>query len=213
MVQEFSLKEIERKAFTSTFQDGILDMYLGLFLVAMGVSPILEKIIPTSDLWIAILMVPIIPLWWVGKKLVTVPRMGLVTFGASRKGKLKKIRTVYSFFLLLGVVVFLLFSYTFIPQSLPGGSVIPTLAWIVLFLTGFCVSAYHLDLERLYLYGMLFAIPFPIHIMLRHDMTLGRFSLFGFFLSGIVILLVGTILFIRFLRKYPLPKEASSVSQ
>ena len=94
MVHEISLKEIERKAFTSTFQDGMLDMYLGLFLVAMGVSPNLEKIIPTSDLWIAILMIPIMPLWWVGKKCVTIPRMGLVTFGSTRKAKLKKTRIV-----------------------------------------------------------------------------------------------------------------------
>ena len=213
MVQEFSLKEIEQKAFTSTYQDGILDMYLGLFLVAMGVSPILEKIVPTSDLWIAILMIPLMPLWWIGKKFVTVPRMGRVAFGPTRKTKLKKIRTMHSFFLLLGAVVFLLFSYTFIPGSLLRGPVIPIIAWIVVFLTGFCVSAYYLDLDRLHLYGMLYAIPFPVHIILRYDLILGRFSFFGFYLSGLIILIIGIILFLRFLRKYPSPKGASNVDQ
>lgn len=66
----------------------------------------------------------------------------------------------------------------------------------------FGLLAYYMDFRRLYAYGLLFAMP----ELLR--------GLFGKptgpivpTVSGIVILLVGLVVFMRFLRKYPLPAE------
>lgn len=59
MSQNINLKELERKAWTSYFQDGLWDMYLGLQLLAWGLAPLLEEIVPLSDWWVAVLAAPL----------------------------------------------------------------------------------------------------------------------------------------------------------
>jgi hypothetical protein len=50
MSQSISLKELERKAFRSTFQDGLWDMYLGFLLLMMGMGLVLRAF-NTSVIW------------------------------------------------------------------------------------------------------------------------------------------------------------------
>ncbi len=60
MSHSISLKEVERKVFTSTFRDGVWDIVLGLWLLAMGFAVLLEEVIPLSDLWIIVLSLPVL---------------------------------------------------------------------------------------------------------------------------------------------------------
>jgi hypothetical protein len=215
MSQKMNLKEVERKAFTSTFQDGLWDLFLGLQLLAWGLALLLEEIVPLSDWWVAVLAAPLMLVYltiFAAKKYITAPRIGRVKFGSKRKARVKGVVAMTFVILLLGLFVGALW-WGGIKAGLPewvAGIPLPPVIWMVLFITGFSLAAYFLDFSRLYLYGVLYAISLPTRIILKQNPDLGSVSLIVYFVSGSVMVLIGAVLFIRFLRKYPLPAVAAS---
>ena len=88
MSQNLDLKALERKAFRSVHQDGLWDIYLGGMLLALS----LFFSIPENGegelnyTLLALLGVAIVfAVFQLGKKYVTVPRMGQVRFGPERQ--------------------------------------------------------------------------------------------------------------------------------
>ncbi|MDH4136914.1 MAG: hypothetical protein OEW09_09420 [Anaerolineae bacterium] len=209
MSHTINLKELERKAFRSTFQDGLWDMYLGFLLLTMGMGPVLPAL-NTSVMWtLVILLMLSVLAWlafWAGKKFITTPRMGLVKFGPQRKAKLKKTRAVLFLSALLGVIMFVLRATWNIEwAAIP----IPAYVWAVQAIVVFGLGAYFLDVSRFYAYGVLYAIPVPVGIVLLQNTGLPGFMFLPFGVSGVVMVLIGAVLFSRFLRDYPLlPEEA-----
>jgi hypothetical protein len=185
MSQAVNLKELERKAWTSYFQDGLWDIFLGLLLVSSAVSTWLsDSGVPSSTripTYIGIMVLGGLVLW-AGKRFITVPRLGRVKFGPKRKAKLNWVRVV----LFISVLVI----------------------W-VLFLAGLGISndwlqAYFMDFKRLYLYGLLLALQEVVGVGLRElaDVDIGFFI--GSAVSAVIVLLIGTVVLVRFLRDYPL---------
>ena len=215
MSHPIKLKELERKAFTSTFQDGLWDLFLGLQLLAWGLAPLLEEIVPLSDWWVAVLAAPLMLVYlaiFAAKKYITAPRIGHVKFGSKRKAKVKGVVAITFVILLLGLFVGALW-WGGIKTGLPewvAGIPLPPVIWMVLLITGFSLAAYFLDFSRLYLYGVLYAISLPTRIILKQNPALGSISLIAYFVSGSVMVLIGAVLFTRFLRKYPLRVVAAS---
>jgi hypothetical protein len=214
MNNDINLKKIEKKAFSSTYQDGLFDLLMGLLLIALGLSPILEKAYPLADWWVAILIVPFIGAFLVAKKFFTVPRMGMVKFSEKRRAKIKKSVGILLAFLLLGVVTFTLFSLGIIPyKGLIKRIQIPAIIaimWATLQLIGFSLLAYCLDIKRYYLYGILFALPLPFHIFLKYNPRFSHLSLMMFFISGTIIIIAGLIIFIRFMQNNPIPLKENN---
>ncbi len=212
MTKDVNLKEIERKAFRSTFQDGLWDLFLGFLLLILAASAQLSDSGMSESLHMASLVAMyavVLVGFMAGKKLITVPRMGRVKFGPKRKRKLTKVRVVVLISVLMGAVFFViaLFSMRNRPEWLNPALVLPA-AWFVNFIVLFSLMAYFLDFPRLYAYGILFAIPLPMDFLLLKPAELDlRFVAFG--VPALVILVVGTVIFVRFVRDYPLPiKEA-----
>jgi hypothetical protein len=210
MSPDINLKEIERKAFRSTFQDGLLDMYLGFLLLTMGMGPVLPSL-DASIMWtLGILLMLNVLAWlafWAGKKFITTPRMGLVKFGPQRKAKLKKTRAVLFLSALLGMITFVLRAMWNVEWAarIP----IPAYVWAAQAVVVFGLGAYFLDVSRFYAYGMLYAMPLPVGIVLLQNTGLPGLMFLPFGVSGVVMVLIGAVLFIRFLRDYPLlPEEA-----
>jgi hypothetical protein len=210
--QTINLKELERKAWTSYFQDGLWDIYLGLLLLAMAVSALLSDVGFSESLGMTVLIglqgLAVLVLW-VGKKLITVPRMGRVRFGPKRKAKLSWVRVILFISVLVGAGVFVaaLAMRTNRPEWLNGTFVFPA-AWMVNALVVFSLGAYFLDFSRLYLIGVMYALPVPLDILL--DELAGiDLSFIAFGVPAMVILIIGLVVFTRFLRDYPLlPEEA-----
>jgi len=210
MTQNIDLKEIEKKVWTSYFEDGIWDIFLGLLILGMGLAPLLEDIgMGLSEYWIISTMLPAMIFLFVGKKYIAIPRMGVVKFGPKRKAKLKKMQAILFIVLILGLIIGILVATSIISPELAKGISIPILVWIGVFIIGFSLAAYLLDFNRLYLYGVLYAIPHPARMMLKHTDFAG-ISLSIFFVSAAVMVAIGMVLLIRFLRKYPLPEEVSN---
>ncbi len=214
MTENISLKELERKAFRSTFQDGLWDIFLGLLLVNMGggmllgasgMSPLWAMVVLTGFAGVVLLG------FWVGKKFITTPRIGLVKFGSQRKSKLRRVRVVLFLSVLLGVLMFIWgvgSRYGGAPRliaSLP----LPAYIWAAQCLVVFGLAAYFLDVTRFYLYAVLYALPFPLGILLAQNTDLsGSVSMaITFGVAGGVMVLWGAVLFVRFIRRYPVPAE------
>ena len=209
MSQNINLKELERKAFRSTFQDGLWDMYLGFLLLTMGMGPVLPAL-NTSVMWtLAILLMVSVLAWlafWAGKKFITTPRMGLVKFGPQRKAKLKKTRAVLFLSVLLGVITFVLRAMWNIEwAAIP----IPAYVWAVQAIVVFGLGAYFLDVSRFYAYDVLYAIPVPVGIVLLQNTGLPGFMFLPFGVSAAVMVLIGVVMFVRFLRDYPISAEGT----
>lgn len=193
MAQGIDVKAIERKAWTSYFEDGLWDIFLG----AMTLIGVIRSV--TDNVWYTLLVAPLILVLPLGKKLITIPRLGHVRFGPARKRQLDKL-TAGLIVSVLAVFALLLLIYSGL--SLPSTPTSPIMAvWIAVF---FGVLAHYLDFGRLYAYGLLYGVS---------EVLWGQFGksigVITQTISGIAILFVGLVVLARFLQRYSIPAEAS----
>jgi hypothetical protein len=204
MPHKISLKEVERKAFTTTFQDGLWDIFIGCFTLQFAIGPML----PLGDFWSSAVFLPFFALVFVVlrliRKYVVVPRAGRVKFGSWRRTRLIKfnvvIFVVLTFSLILGALSFVQF------DAVPGW--VHTARFSLVFLIVYCVAAYFLDFTRLYIYGILVALSPVIGELLYVYLKAPHHGFpITFGLASGIILLTGLVLFVRFLRSHAMPTD------
>lgn len=207
MNEQIDLSGLEKRAWRSAFQDGIWDIYFGMLFLGMGIAPFGETFGLPAEIGSMIII-----LCWntlavlfliLGKKFITIPRMGFVKFGAKRK-KLKK--TLFAF---LVFNLILAFSLLFVNISglfkllNIGGLIEPLVIGLLLITVPLSILAYFLEFHRLYIYAIFFGLGFFISELLYPFVG----SPFDLFLSlgsvGIAVIFIGLIYFVQFLRKYP----------
>ncbi len=189
MNQKINLKELEKKAWTSYFQDGLWDIFFGIMLLTMVIRTI------TDNVWFTFLMFLGVFIMIAGKRYITTPRLGLAKFGPARMMKRIKMMGIIALAIIITVCLFWMGNLaTNLPKIV--GSII--IAGMVAGIFG--AMAYYLDYYPLAIYGILFAIGEIL------------WSLFGEPVGVIVMLIFGSIIFliglfvlIRFTQKYPLP--------
>jgi hypothetical protein len=208
------LKQVERRAWRWFSQDGLWDMFLGLLLLNMGIGPVLTGTeLPLLGIAVILLAFASVVMlaFWAGKKFITARRIGLVRFGPQRQARVKNVRAVLFASALLGAVLFIIgpgISLNWLPKAV---AAIPVAAyvWTVQALVVFALGAYFLDVTRFYAYGVLYAVPFPLAIALAESSLPGITGVSAFALAfgmpACVMVLIGAVLFIRFLRRYPVP--------
>jgi len=213
MSQLINLRELELKAWKSVFQDGLWDIYLGLLLLAMAVQALLSDVgFPESSGMAVLIGLEVLAMLvlWAGKKFITVPRIGRVKFGPKRKTRLSWVMVILFISVLVGAGAFLVASAlrSNRPEWLNAALFLPA-AWVVNAMVVFSLGAYFLDFSRLYLVGVMYALAVPLDILFRKfaDVDL---SFVAFGAPAAVILIVGLVVFTRFLRDYPIPAEAAS---
>jgi hypothetical protein len=193
MTEEINLKEIERKAWTSYFEDGLWEFFFGALFLLGGIRSLTNNASYTLLLLVPILILP------VGKKLITIPRLGHVKFGPARKLKQRRVIAVLTISVLATLLLLLPPHSGLSLAELP---ISPIMAgWIAVV---FGLIAYYLGFRRLFAYGLLYALS---------ELLWGQFGEpigpIVQAISGIVILLVGVVVLTRFVRRYPLPSEAA----
>jgi hypothetical protein len=211
MTNWLSLDEIEKKAFRSTFQDGIWDIYLGLLLFFFGFQPILMDLFgfeARESVWWSLIPILIAMAgFFLGKRFITVPRMGRVKFGPERKKKRLKVSIVLSVSVLVGLVLYLLVGP--LQRSL-GGPMAASVALGVFFVNCvvvFSLGAYYLDYGRAYLYGWFFGLAMPLAGLLRPHTKWAFPLVFGVFCG--TMLTIGVVLLVRFIRQEPVGEAAT----
>ena len=217
MSQDINLKVIERQAWRSVFQDGLWDIYLGMLLMAMAALTLLSKTnipkVGQMSMYIGLMGLAMLVLW-AGKRLITVPRMGRVKFGPEGKARKMKARVLLALSVLVGVVVFVFVVLALKgnwSEGLPLHLIIPGV-WTMNMLVVFSLGAYFLDFERLYLIGVLYALPVPLDIWLDEYAGI-KLGFIAFAVPAAIIVTMGLVVFIRFLRDYPLPTDEEPPDQ
>ena len=201
MTQNLNLKEIEKKVWTSTFEDGITDIGIGLVLL---VSTICQMFDDERFYLYPLFIVPALFII-IAKKYITVPRMGLVKFSRERNKKR------YTLFLVMTIsIVFLLMLTTKgLLQQLPMTSLI---VGAIVFIIP-CSIAYFLNWDRMYIYAVLFTLSFALNEITIANTGVIASGAYAWLISGMMITVVGVVYLVRFMKKYPLPeKEVYDVS-
>jgi MFS family permease len=213
MAETMNLKELEKRAYASSFQDGLWDIFLGVLLFAMFSELFFSSIgaswgyiipEPMGNLSVSQVVLSALALLvlFAGKRLVTVPRMRVARFGPRRRARLWKIGAVFVATLILGLA----FAWGIAPSELSIGMPLPLVAWIVVSVSGFGLAAYLLDFIRLYLYAALFAAS-PVSFVLLKQVGFLTVGLLVVAASSAIMIAAGIILLLCFLRKYPRPLE------
>jgi hypothetical protein len=86
-MEPINLRDLERKAYFSYNEDGLIDILIGSILLLLGSYIILDPQIPLT-----LLVMLLGPIVWAGlKRKFTIPRVGFVKFGAGPRGKQRRI--------------------------------------------------------------------------------------------------------------------------
>jgi hypothetical protein len=209
MTENIDLKDLEKRAWRSTFQDGLWDIYFGLLFSGMGIYtiPQLFGLDDTLSL-IMILMIwdfSLVPLLVIGKKLITIPRMGFVKFG--RKRVVKKVKLAIFLLFMVGLnVIFLFLPFSGLNIRLNAFTTMLIIG--ILFITvPICVVAYFLQFERLYLIAIMGGLGLSLAELLRPIVGSPLHSIITFGIVGGIITVWGIVILSRFLKEYPSPKK------
>ena len=201
------LKNLERKVWLRYYQDGLMDIFLGVMLLLMGSGHItMDRFGMTetgSIITMVILQVVAIAAWMAAKRFFTYPRIGQVKFGSKGKARQKKWIIVLVGSALVGLIAFVLAM-----ASQSGGlgglntNVLLPVMYVVNMVVVFGALGWISDIPRFYLIGVLFALPLPLNIAFR-ELAEIRIGYTSFAIPGGLICLMGLVVLIRFLRKYP----------
>jgi len=198
-------KQIERRVFTSFFQAGFIEAFTGIFLLQLG-FPALFSRRGFGDLESALLTLPIALILLIAvflvRRFVVIPRLGRVKFLPERRRKLSKLIIVPILTLIAGAIV----GYIFTENASLRHIFVGQITFILIPIIVFSAAAYFLDMKRLYVYGAIVGLVFPLGKYLETVIvsrnTLPATILFAAF----VFLGMATVFLVAFLRKYHEPE-------
>jgi hypothetical protein len=211
MQNSLDLKDLEKKAFRTIYQDGLRDIYMGGVVMSMAILAYSDASEAFPFLRFSIFMFGLgasYVVYWAGKKYITTPRLGQVKFGLQRQRRKQTLVLVLTGIVFVQAVI--LIGTIFLwrnPQwavSLGFGQTNPDLERLIVAVIGamfvgpsIALIAYFTDFIRGYYIASI--------------VSLGVFSLIWYgepiylIVAGMLILIPGVVLFIRFVREHPLP--------
>lgn len=203
MSASLNLKEIEKRAFRSTYQDGMWDIYYGLVVISMAFFIYHPK---TGYSWINIAMMVgslliAYSLFYLGKKFITIPRLGQVVFGETRKQKKRLmilfVSIVVSFQVLLLLATAFGWKIGFSDGRLNEHLLVSLIASLIVY-AGMTIIIFFSDFLRGFYISFLMALA--VFLMVYFNQILFAVAI------GLIIVIPGIVLLVRFLYRYPLIK-------
>jgi len=209
MTEFVDLKKIEKDILKMGHQHGLFDMMIGFIVFGMTFGPIFRESLPSPYryfLWPLILVIIACLLIFIIVKYVIQPRVGIFKPGPSLKSTGKKLLIITS----VQFTIHIIFIILLVIGNNPGIHIEGILFVLVIglfFMPLFVIMAYLLKYPRLYFIGMLIWLAILIN-ELTYDVIDSRIRwLISYGIPGAIIFFMGLVIFIRFLRRYPLPKK------
>jgi len=203
------LKELERRAYKSTFQDGLFDIFFGILATIMALVQIIGRITDApSVIIIGLLMIlqfSAVGLLRQAKQRITVPRMGQVRFGDERKLRLSRTRIILVVIVAVQVAVI---SYQFLLNR--GGASEANFFLSLLLLVALFVAvpigilAHTTENIGMLVFGALVSISMVAGIGFTEALGWKWIMTAGFALTSVVMFIIGGVQLRRFLEMYPL---------
>ncbi|HUX47825.1 MAG TPA: hypothetical protein VMV76_01400 [Dehalococcoidia bacterium] len=197
-------KKIERRVFTSFFQAGFIEAFTGIFLLQLGLPALFSRY-GFGDWESALLTLPIALIMLIAvflvRRFVVIPRLGHVKFLPERRRKVSKLIIVPILTLIAGAIVGYIFTENASLRHIFVGQIPFSLIPIIVF----GAAAYFLDMKRLYVYGAIVGLVFPLGKYLE-TVIVSRNTLPATILfTAFVFLGIATVFLVAFLRKYHEP--------
>lgn len=201
MKNKINLKEIEKRAYTSFFEDGIYELLFAHFLLVgmfsstlreMGVADLIRVSIYVPIMFLGVLIV------YFGKKYITTPRLGTVKFGIERKKKIKKLHVFIFTLVVLSISIAVFAMAGQLNKNLPMSLIVS-----LILISFFAIAAWYQDYPRFLIIGLIYASTEWIYVFLESKgIILGRGAL-AYGIPGLIILISGMLTLLKFLKKYP----------
>jgi len=193
-------KQLERRAYLSYHQDGVIDIIVGLGMLGFGIYLAIDQLFFMLAAWL--FLMAYVPL----KGRITVPRFGYIEFGPVRTHSQKRRGLISMTFLVILLAFILLVG---IPGVLPGGvlttlRIYNELLFGIIFAFLLFGAALMSELIRFYAYAGLAVLLTVTAYWLGLPAYAYTLALGG------LILLSGLWMLARFLRRYPLVAEGGS---
>ncbi len=201
VVKEPNLKEIERRSYMSYHQDGLLDIFVGVFVAGFGFGIFADMNweLGFGSIMPAILIAAVLPIWVAAKRKITMPRIGFVKFGP---GGTTRLTAVFIGTMVAGLLA--LFAFTLASSQSGLRQWLDLIFQNGMIIVGFgslavCILfGYTMGLRRLYAYGLLALI----------SLVTGHFAgiSFAYILMalGTTVTATGFAMLVGFVRRYPL---------
>jgi hypothetical protein len=188
------------------YQDGMVDLLLGVFLTFLAFQEPLEQ--SGLAIWVSYLPsfiamgIGLIAYYFVKRKVVA-PRIGLAKVSLRRN---QPRRTIFLFAVGLQLITLLIYILAMtgrLGQIFPSGAGWTIDAFFAVAIFGFfAYLAYSAEAPRFYLYGLLLGSTALIQVPLRGNMSLA--AQIPIMLPGLVMVVGGILTLISFLKRYPL---------
>lgn len=196
MSYELNLKEIERRAYMSYHEDGLIDIAIGFVMLSWAILLLFE---PKG--LIALLGPIAFAIWYLGKRFITIPRIGVIEPSQKMGNRMKRLSLFLLFFGIIVLAGILLAQVS--GNAVPGFRSLSMLGLVIA--SGVAVVAYLLNAVRLYVYAAILFIAFAGGEALADIISGFDAFLLSVILAGAFILVSGLVVLARFLRRYPLP--------
>lgn len=208
MTTQIDLKEIERRAFRATYQDGLWDIYYGLIVVFMAIF-IYRPEDGYKPLNILLALAGFLfsyGLFMAGKKFITIPRLGLVKFGEIRKKRKSTMGIVLGVLVLCQAILIVITNFGWITPEFGekinsflgdrgiGLLVVASLASLIVG-SGMIIIVYFSEFSRGYYIALLMSLAVFLMVFFNRPIIP--------ILVGSVIIIPGIVLLVRFIRRYP----------
>jgi len=215
MSEPISLKQVERKAFRLNFEDGLIDIQIGMVMLLLGAADRLGEV--GFGIWgmlaAVVLAIAFQGLLALVKRAFILPRVGRIKFSPHRRRRVWTLHwivlatVILSFALVMGV--------RFIARSNANLASSRTAIWVIVIFFAVVVLAifagmtYFLDEPRLLLHGVMIFFAVPAYFALQEYTEIT--SSLPYLVVGSIALVIGLTLLLRFLRKYPKPPAAPPI--
>ena len=206
MNEKIDLEKVEKQTYRFTFTDGLYDMAYGSLIFFIAIAPILREILYPS--YIIFMVLPPTLILLLGARFITLPRIGIVKFNQQRTKSRNKIGLLIAILFPITVVMVVL-TYLGLYNVKVGGYIVPVGGGLFA-LVLLSLIAYILDYPHFYIYAVSIGLGLPLAALLKPIFGEPLHYLISFGISGTLILIYGIITLVRFLKKYPVPKEEIS---
>ncbi len=216
MSKTTDLRQIQqRTSQLMNFEDGLWDLLLGSIFMFLAIYPVTRELL--GPVWNLVLFLIVLALLVVAqlllRRFVSGPRIGYAEPRRSPKLRLVLIFTIVMVLLTFGLVLVTLLSprpdsSSSVPaEASTGRSYLVELITLLVLGGLFSFLGYLYGVTRLYFYGWMLGLANLASIYMVHNA--GWTILIPLAIAAGIILLIGFVLLVRFLRKYPRRAEAA----
>jgi len=197
-------KQTERRVFTSFLQAGIIEAFTGIFLLQLGLPALFSRS-GFGDWESALFTLPIalilLLVVFLVRQYLVVPRLGHVKFLPERRRRISRLIIVPTLTLIAGVIV----GYVFTENAPLRHAFVGQIPFILIPIIVVAAAAYFLDMKRLYIYGAIVGLAFPLGKYLETAIGSRNALPATILFAAFVFLGMATVFLVAFLRKYREP--------